>query len=345
MSTKLHVLDISYDEVVKSNLLNVKSDYKFAIEKLVPAIDRLDFQRNKQNAKFYERLATDIEQGCVMPSLTIALVVDDVSLYSEVDSSEELLSKNIDKFFVLDGIQRVSTLNAVYKKMGDNFPFERPIYLNVLICNSFDLLLYRMITLNNGQKPMTARHQIEIISSSIYDFDRYSIDYSTEKESKSRSAIKGAFKKSDLVKSYISFLSRSVNIDNNKIIEQKMDEIIARKIIESDIPNELHSFGDILDLVNNFCGNKKSKEWLVLSNNIIGFCVGARDNYDYLQSLSYEKIDEYIDLFERSFSYIDVSKVKLGTVRRECVAYFFAKISPEFDCDEYDLADKFSKVI
>ena len=43
MNNELKVLDITYDGVVRSNLLHVKSNYKFAIEKLTPAIDRLDF--------------------------------------------------------------------------------------------------------------------------------------------------------------------------------------------------------------------------------------------------------------------------------------------------------------
>lgn len=345
MNNELKILDITYDGVVKSNLIHAKSNYKFALEKLTPAIDRLEFQRSKQNTKFYERLATDIGQGCVMPSLTIALVVNTVERDLNQETAERILSENIDNFFVLDGIQRVSTLESVHKKLEERFPYENPIYLNILICNSFDLLLYRMITLNNGQKPMTARHQIEIIANSIYDFDSYTFGHSTEKNSKNRNAIRGAFKKSDLIKSYISFLSKSVNIDNNKIIEQKMDEIIARKIIESDIPSEEHTFDSILNLVNKFCENKYSKEWITLSNNIIGFCVGARENYDYINSLTNEQINEYLDLFEAAFSYIDVSKVKLGTVRRECVAFFISKISNDFNSDEYDLADKFSKVI
>lgn len=35
----------------------------------------------------------------------------------------------------------------------DKFPKDRMLYCNILICNSMDRLLYRMITLNNGQRP------------------------------------------------------------------------------------------------------------------------------------------------------------------------------------------------
>jgi hypothetical protein len=72
---------------------------------------------------------------------------------------------------------------------------------------------------------MTARHQIEILANNVYDFETLSIKVRTEKERKR--ATKGAFKKADIVKAYIAFLSNSTNIDNRKIIEQKMDELVA----------------------------------------------------------------------------------------------------------------------
>ncbi len=53
-----------------------------------------------------------------------------------------------------------------------------------------------MVTLNNGQKPMTARHQIEILAESIYDFTAYSFKIITEKENFSK--YERAFKKADM---------------------------------------------------------------------------------------------------------------------------------------------------
>ena len=51
-----------------------------------------------------------------------------------------------------------------------------------------DRLLYRMITLNNGQKPMTARHQIEILASNIFDFGTYRFsDYRKRSKNKRKS--------------------------------------------------------------------------------------------------------------------------------------------------------------
>jgi len=40
------VLNESYDNVIQSVFLTAIADYEFALEKLVPLIDKLDFQRN-----------------------------------------------------------------------------------------------------------------------------------------------------------------------------------------------------------------------------------------------------------------------------------------------------------
>lgn len=67
------VLDESYDNVIQSVYLTVMADYKFALEPLVPLIDKLDFQRSPLRKLFYSRLEKDIVNGCIMPFLTIAI--------------------------------------------------------------------------------------------------------------------------------------------------------------------------------------------------------------------------------------------------------------------------------
>lgn len=61
-------------------------------------------------------------------------------------------------------------LNTLSRIDADKLDMSRILYCNILISDSMDRLLYRMITLNNGQKPMSARHQIEILAGNIFDF-------------------------------------------------------------------------------------------------------------------------------------------------------------------------------
>ncbi|KHS99959.1 hypothetical protein ACI51Z_13450 [Pectobacterium carotovorum] len=344
--SELRILSSDFDGVIKSHFISAKSTYSFAIEKLVPAIDRLTIQRSTQNQKFYERLGKDILRGCIMPPLTIALVSNDFDKKSagEIDWSKELNDRS-DDFFVLDGIQRLNTLKRIYSEAGNKFPEENPIFLNVLICNSFDLLLYRMITLNNGQKAMSARHQIEVIADNIYDFEGAPLNILQEKKIKGQIRKKGAFKKADLVKAYLAFLSQSVNIDNSKIIEEKMDEIIARRIVESDITESEVDFDDVLAVIEKFIKEPEVNKFLTQENNLIGFCAGARNSIDSLNSMDVDDFKESKELFERAFSQLNPSKIKVGLARRECLCLFVSKIAILNDKDEYDLAEEFSRML
>ena len=70
----MRILDESYDSVIKSHFFVARSDYDFALKKLVPLMDRLDMQRKVQGTNFYRRLERDLFRGCLMPPLTIAFI-------------------------------------------------------------------------------------------------------------------------------------------------------------------------------------------------------------------------------------------------------------------------------
>ncbi|WP_241151507.1 hypothetical protein, partial [Pseudomonas viridiflava] len=93
---------------------------------------------------------------CVMPPITVAFVTD--KEFGANNEIEDYVNENIDASFVLDGIQRLNTLYRAAEEVefGDDYV----IYINFILCDSVEKLLYRMITLNNGQRPMTPRHQV-----------------------------------------------------------------------------------------------------------------------------------------------------------------------------------------
>ncbi len=202
-----------------------------------------------------------------------------------------------------------------------------------------------MITLNNGQKPMTARHQIEIIASNVYDFSNSAIDIQTEKDN-SRKRIPGAFKQADFIKAYLAFLSKSVNIDNTKIIEEKMDELIADKILETNIKEQSVEFTDVIDLVAKFSkDNGYLKKWFQNVNNIIGFCSAISFSYKKLYKVSAKEFERQIKTFETAFEYFDVSKIRVGDIRRKTLNYFIKKHDEVKDLSDTSLIDILSQEI
>jgi hypothetical protein len=243
---------------------------------------------------------------------------------------------------VLDGIQRLNTLKRASESDG-NLDLARPLFLNIIICYSMDNLLYRMITLNNGQKPMTARHQIEILANNVYDFETLSIKVRTEKERKR--ATKGAFKKADIVKAYIAFLSNSTNIDNRKIIEQKMDELVADRILDSNITEDDVEFEEVIALVDRLGENAKSLTWFQVNNNLIGFAVGIKTSFSIVSETSNEDFAKATENFEKAFAGFDISKFNVGQQRRKLTSYFIAHYNDLFELGENDLLQVLSEVL
>lgn len=326
------------DKVVEGFVVGGIATYREALDRIAPLIGSLTIQRDTLKTKFYARLEKDIILGCVMPPITVALIAD-FPADAERDEVFSFIQEAIDAGFVLDGIQRLNTLARA--SQATDFDEMRFIHVNFVIAKSRDRLLYRMITLNNGQRPMSARHQIEILADAFFDFDGVDLTLVAEK-GKSRVRAPDAFKKSDFVKGYIAYLSDTVNVDNQKIIEEKMDELIASRIIESDIPSRKIEFSDFVTLINGWSECTYLRDWIRVQNNFIGFCVGARRSLGVLVQTPNDEVQSAIESFEHAFASVNVSKINLGKVRRELVSKFVENFDEVKEFDEFALLDRIS---
>jgi len=320
----ISVYKLGFDKVINSDFIIGASNYNYALKNLVPLIDKLVIQRKLQESSIYKRLKKDIISGCVMPPITVAFIDENRNFRSENEAQDYIVS-NIKNAFILDGIQRLNILNQVAEQLESELIENSLIALNILICPSMDKLLYRMVTLNNGQKPMTPAHQIEILTSSDLNFNELARKVKTEKEGYSKESLN----KSDLVKAYIAFLSCSVNIDNQKIIQSKLDELITENIIEhfENRTNNLQ-FKDVVALISSFSEDVDLFEWFKINNNLIGFCVGIQESYDVIKNEDHASLIINLNKLEEVFNSFDRSKIKVSTFRRNIVKNFIS---------EYDL--------
>ncbi|EOY2076666.1 hypothetical protein ACP1UU_004453 [Vibrio alginolyticus] len=334
------IFDKTKDGVIDSVVATGKTTYRYAIENLYPLIDRFSAQRKTQDKKFYARLERDILDKCLMPPLTIAFVEPNFDKKEEAEIAK-YIEENINLGYVLDGIQRLSTLNRA--KDDKRFDDSQPLYLNVIISPSEDKLLYRMITLNNGQKPMTPRHQIEILTQELFDFSDVNIDVQTEKE-RGKTIVKGSFDLGDLSKAYLAFLTGSVNNDNNKIIGEKMDQIIVGRIMDKQPTEEDIDFKQVIKQIEKLSENDSTKKWLKVGNNLIGFSVGIKASFDYIANITPDEFAASIDLFETAFKSINPSKVNLGKFRRELSKNFIENYAEHSSFDEMELVEHFMEL-
>ena len=342
MPKEILIFDTGFDSVISSHVASGKTDYGVALDKLFPLINRFDAQRKLQNKKFYKRLQRDLINGCIMPPITIAFVDKAAKNLSNKDIFEQYVNENINDAYILDGMQRLNTLKSASDEHG--FDYDRSIYVNIIVANTQDKLLYRMITLNNGQRPMTPRHQIEILTAEMFDFTSLkNISVQTEKEHSSK-IVKGVFNVGDVSKGYLGFLTDNVNNENNKIVDEKMDEILVSRVLDSTALNSGISFDDILNIIDRLCENDLNKTWFKVNNNLIGFCVGIKRSHHYFNKISSTDFSEATKLFESGFKAINQSKVNLGKYRRELSKEFIEKYENLSILDESEIIEHFATI-
>ncbi len=343
MTTSIYSID--HDRVVDATVALGRVNYSYAISKLLPLVNRLDQQRRIQNPRFYERLQRDILRGCLMPPITLAFVKKQAVDLSTKRKILDFVDANIDEGFILDGIQRLSTLKRAYDSTQDKkkFPLKQALFLNIIVCKSVDNLLYRMITLNNGQKPMTARHQIEILAANAFEFEKSGLELATEKSATRRKP--GIFNRSDFELGYMAFLSSSVNVDSQKLIQEKLDELLAAKILERDPTDAGIEFVDVLELIAQLIKKPRVDRWFKLSNNLIGFCASIRAGYVQVKKVDGKAFETFLDQFELAFASFDVSKLKLGRARRNAVAYAIKHFGDVKKADSQEITDRLIQVL
>jgi hypothetical protein len=250
----------------------------------------------------------------------------------------DYVNKNIKRGYILDGLQRLNTLKQASTKGG--FVSSKEIFYNIIIAENTDKLLYRMITLNNGQKGMTPRHQIEILTQELFNFNDSNIKVQSEKD-KSLSPTPNAYSLGDISRGYLAFLTSNVHNENSKIIEEKMDEILVGRILDTQAETNNLQFNDVikyLDIVN---GNNTIRIWLQVANNFIGFCVGIKKSFDYISLAPIDKVEQALINFEAAFKIVNPSKINVGKYRRQLSSFFIKNAEELFERDVDYISDEF----
>jgi len=323
------ILGIYDDSVIRSKFFLCCSDYEFARLFLIPRISELSFQRAPIEADLYERLYTDLLKGCIMPPITVAIIsnADVFSTITQITDAQDFIDKEISNCFILDGIQRLHTLNRVFQEKGNDIKLEKPLFINFIVSDSMDKLLYRMITLNNGQKPMSIRHQVEILADHMFDFEDFSLKVVSEKERNTgyKSRNKVDLKKASFVTAYLAYMSGSITIDNTKIVDELLNKLVAEQILSSGESLDQHEeFAKLVESISQWMySSEMLKKWFKVDNNLIAFCAAARKQYGKISASSTQEILSDAETVESVFKVFDQSRIKLQTVRRKINMLYF----------------------
>ncbi|MNQ50268.1 hypothetical protein D3C85_641990 [compost metagenome] len=133
--------------------------------------------------------------------------------------------------------------------------------------------------------------------------------------------------------------------ENNKIISEKMDEIIVGNIMSTAVVENGLEFQQVLELIDKFAVNEQAKTWLKTQNNLIGFCVGVKTSYEFLSALGADEFGAYVERFDAAFKSIDAAKVNLGKYRRDLSRKLIEKAQELIGFEELELLTYFSDEI
>ena len=182
-----------------------------------------NFQRRRVRSSrtVYSLLKTDILQGCVIPPVVLAYTKPSGTLEAGLNDA---ISNDSDHFVLLDGLQRSLTLMDIESETAGNPEVQRNFLDRLMRCEIYEGInkigiLYRMLTLNTGQTPMSVRHQIEIM---YQDYLDVSIDGITlVREADARRARQPKFYNfRDVIEGLNSYLERSESpLDRGDILD------------------------------------------------------------------------------------------------------------------------------
>lgn len=242
----MRIIDIIKDERICATSVLVDMSIESYLQLVSGAEDNLDIQRKViKGFKPYERLRQDLREGCLIPPLVLGIksnvlgipdTPNDESFTSSLAACEP---KNV---YLIDGLQRTSALQIVRDSLeGDELSafLERPLRVEVWPDITLTALTYRMILLNAGQKPMSLKHQLEVVSRPLCDKLRQKfgdrIEIYIEKDPNRRTR-PGQYQFSVIASAFQAFIQRSPHIDVRNEVIAELNQI-----------DVLENYGDSLE--------------------------------------------------------------------------------------------------
>ncbi|MBB3897679.1 hypothetical protein [Roseococcus suduntuyensis] len=221
--------------------------------------ENFSIQRRRESHKAYQRLKSDIKDGALLPSITLAVKPDKVSTILPLFCSAELNTSNLASLElalstpgnvdILDGLQRTYIMKDLEKE-GHVFVSGQKLLVEFWLESDLKKLVYRIIILNAGQKPMSIRHQLELLFMSLKTSVENSIPgleiYTERDNTRRRRARK--FPLSSIVSGYQAFITASSELQKDNVIANQLISNSALDLSESEISEQFGKFNQYFAL-------------------------------------------------------------------------------------------------
>lgn len=373
----MQIMSRIFDNRINSTNLYVETTFGEYLEFARSIIKNNDLQRKrvKTSKTVYSLLKTDLKKGCVIPPLVLAVTKRNVIDAETITGAAllEYIKSHTDETLILDGLQRTYTLIDADAEMSAETPDKYAEFLNYTIrleiyleINKFGVL-YRMLTLNTGQTPMSARHQLEMLYNDMLNTEIDGVTLVSEVDGSANPA-KNEFQFKNAVEGFHSYLNRNeLPIDREELLHNiKMLENMAEENVDNDlfrdyiscyicvfsalrsITNDLIISRDDLDeigITGTPFGNAVYKVFST-SQALTGFgaAIGRMKDHDIISS--FEEIEDMVEDFAEDtecewfynllikLNLIKTSAKKIGNAQRMFFHYFFRELFNR-DSDSY----------
>lgn len=259
------IIGSTKDLKTNTNILYAQIDIVDYLNFVGEDFDRFEIQRRRETHKGYSRMKTDIINGTQLPPITLAIDPDVADLYIpaiEKGNFKIVESKlhNTSDIFILDGLQRTyiikDIINDVKKKENSDNPIVlkkgQKLLLEFWFEEDIKHLIYRLIVLNAGQKPMSLRHQVELLFVTLQknlEKDINGLMIYKERDEKKRTRPR-KFPFDRLVTSYYAFITSSQEVKKENIVAQNLNE---KNIFDKDEAELSKNYSDYKEYLRTYC--------------------------------------------------------------------------------------------
>ncbi len=328
-------------------------------------------KRVKSSLTIYALLKKDFLEGCVIPPIVLALSKTESEAAPDgINLDLNFMISHSSDLVILDGLQRTLTLQDLVAEVRANdderqttLLLNRTLRLEVYVGINKLGVLYRMLTLNTGQTPMSLRQQIEML---YLDYAKTAINGVTlvrEKDDETITAL-GEYSFKSMIEGFNSYIDRNeLPIDRYDLLEnikslEKLSEEDASADIFADFVSTYHAFvAKILQTTNHaefssehleIAGQpfgKDARRIFTKSQAITGFGAAVGKLRDFRAISGFTEVKDSIDnlvtqgndgngvekLLQR-LEQIRLSSKKIGNSQRLFFHYFFRELfNPQGD--------------
>lgn len=360
MPVTIQALTIDHDARLQSHCVTAKCSYQDFIAITQGAEQNLEIQRSViRGSKAYATLRSDLKRGCVLPPVVLAVnhtLSQPIETYFAVnglaDLTNDLSTLESHNVYVIDGLQRTNAIRQTVQELdGDDRQafLARPLRVEMWMNIPFGAIAYRMLLLNAGQRPMSVRHQVEVLSSKLVDdlIGIPNLDVFRIGDLRRRTQ-PGQFALAKLAQAFQAWLQGQPNLDLRNTV---MEELLAESAVEvlgKTVPAALgQAHGD---------GFRRLVEWIVANDIALGAgglgffgnetvllglaaAIGASERNDILAPRVWPALDRLlaesratngaamaVEVFDALRLGIDAAKKNVGVATREMVFGAFREL-------------------